>query len=550
MAGNKSTNVGAPKRKSDEPVVCDIPEAVAAKFEVGRRYSTGSLKRLGDDFYNKLTAATGAYIKAHPKLCPRFESVTVIRHATLMKKDAVAAPIAVRPTGGRTTEPVTGGTGVRTAPPTGRTPSAAELAAIGERQPSANIPPIPWQPAGQPYPMPGAAEGGGWWICPPAEIGRTPIDGLGFPEPIQGDAGEEPYEGFGANSGGRGGKEIVVEPNGIAGAVRQSNVIIRVKNGQGAHIRGRINVSGRNLTLDGNGVTLWSSTLDVRGQNLIIKNMRIRNGGDNISTKAPTNRLVLSHISSTGSHDDGMSLSYGSKNITVQYCFLGTNTRSMFIKYDPNYISIHHNWFIKQWIRGPLVHLPYADIRCNIQEDWWAWGGPRFESGSSGNAINNVYVLNGYAPGKIDGTSYAYKNGKGKVFIAGSLARGFIPIQQRGSARAELPAPRVTTHSAPEAYRIVREKAGCMPRDEIDQAIIDLKKWYIGDERPLRLYRLQGGRPVKQTVPLPPADVKLGPKLLSRPSGQGWKNHTYTPPIPPKGSETLPGTKITTRPAQ
>src|SRR5256885_7330372 len=42
--------------------------------------------------------------------------------------------------------------------------------------------------------------------------------------------------------------------------------------------------------------------------------------------------IVFSHLSSTGSGDDGISIGYGAHDVTVQYCFLAGNTRSIFLR--------------------------------------------------------------------------------------------------------------------------------------------------------------------------------------------------------------------------
>src|SRR6185436_14332654 len=108
--------------------------------------------------------------------------------------------------------------------------------------------------------------------------------------------------------------------------------------------------------------------------------------------------ILFSHVSSTGAGDDGISIGYGAHDVTVQYCFLAGNTRSIFLKYGTtNRISIHHTWIMKQWIRGPLVSTNVmADIRNIGVEDWSLWG-TRFESKASGNIVNSTFRLGTYA---------------------------------------------------------------------------------------------------------------------------------------------------------
>ncbi|MEK7270463.1 MAG: hypothetical protein AAB215_05905 [Planctomycetota bacterium] len=369
------------------------------------------------------------------------------------------------------------------------------------------------------------------------------LDGNGFPLPVPGEADDEPYEGYGANKGGRGGQ--VVEVEGSVGAISSAlsrgdlnGAILKLKSGDYDNVRAT--TTFKNVTVDGGGATFWHSNWLVNGQNLVIRNVRLRNGGDNISLKAPCERITLAHVSTTGSVDDGMSVAYGTKNATVQYCFFGANTRSTFIKYGADKISHHHNWLVKQWIRGPLIHAPNADVRNNVQEDWWLWAGPRFEAGSSGNAVNNVYINNGWAPSKLDSTSYAYKNGKGVVYIAGTLAIGFKPILAKSGTDKPLPAPSVTTHTGEEALKIVKEKAGCRPLDAVDQKIIDIKKWIIGDELPFRPMVREGGKTVEAPPQLPqdPA-FKPGPRAPLPGSAAGQKGN-FDQVADPKTEVTKP----------
>ncbi|MEK7270464.1 MAG: hypothetical protein AAB215_05910 [Planctomycetota bacterium] len=385
---------------------------------------------------------------------------------------------------------------------------------------------------------------------PPKETSKD-VDEAGFPLPVPGEDNDEPYEGFGANKGGRGGQVVDVEANtgAISAALGRGDLngaILKLKPGDYDNLRAT--TTFKNVTVDGGGATLWRANWLVNGQNIVIRNIRLRNSNDNISLKAPCERITLAHVSTTGSMDDGMSVAYGTKNATVQYCFFGGNTRSTFVKYGATNISHHHNWLVKQWIRGPELNATFADVRNNVQEDWWLWAGPRFESGSSGNAVNNVYILNGWAPGKIDSAGYVYKNGKGTAYLAGTLAIGFKPILSKCDTDKPLPAPKTTTHTGEEALKIVKEKAGCRPLDAVDQKIIDLKKWITVDGKPVRPFVREGGKTVEAEVLLPedPA-FKPGPRAPAPGTAAGQKGkfdqvadpktEAIKPPEAPAGGE-------------
>jgi hypothetical protein len=316
--------------------------------------------------------------------------------------------------------------------------------------------------------------------------------------------GAEPAEGFGASATGGHGKEEVI--------VTTLDQLTRLKNRSDVYIRVRGNITatdttvftGSNLTIDGEGAATLRGIatpsdrgqrmLEFTGKNIVVKNIRLRVAGDNLSFKRPAERILVSHVSTTGAYDDGMSISYGTKNVTVQYCVFFGCTRSCFIKYDtPQNISLHHNWFKGQYMRGPLVSTAYkVDVRNQIGEDWWMWGGPRFEKQATGNCINSFFVMTGATPGKRDAADYTYGDG-GPAYFHGSVYRGCSG--RPANSTTEIPCAPVTTHSAAEAQRIVRANAGCLPRDAIDRAYIAATSWpALNDTHPW-IIEIQEGDP-------------------------------------------------------
>ncbi len=318
--------------------------------------------------------------------------------------------------------------------------------------------------------------------------------------------GDEPLEGFGATTrGGEGGRTIrITEPTDAAvraafkNAASGSAVIV-------FEVAGPIPIdsplpilSGNYLTVEGNGVSLVgtygnpsAALVDVRGHDVIVRNMRLRNGGDNLRAQTSSAYdVVFSHISSSGAGDDGISIGYGAHDVTVQYCFLAGNTRSLFLKYGTTtHVSIHHTWVMKQWIRGPLVSTGVmADLRNLIVEDWALWG-TRFEANSSGNIVNSLFRLGAYAK-SIGGKPKALNLiQSGEVFSAGNVYEGLATEQRdQRSAPAPLNAPPVTTLGTDEMVDVVEQHAGCMPRDAVDQAYIDTHSgWHVGESKPFRI---------------------------------------------------------------
>jgi len=321
-----------------------------------------------------------------------------------------------------------------------------------------------------------------------------------------GDGYTDGLEGFGATTrGGAGGREIRIT-EATDRAVRtafseasKGNAIVKFD------VAGPIEIleplprlEGAYVTIEGNGAALigtrigrTAAMIDVRGHDVIVRDLRLRSGGDNIRAQGDgAYNVVFSHLSSTGAGDDGISIGYGAKDVTVQYCFLAGNTRSIFLKYgSTTRVSLHHNWIMKQWIRGPLVSQSVlADVRNNVVEDWSMWG-MRFESESSGNAINNVFVLSDYARsiGGKPGSALRLQQ-SGPVFTSGNVYLGGAQDTDQGRASGPLDVAPVTTHPAHEAAEVVRARAGCMPRDAVDQAYIDRTDgWHVGKYEPFRL---------------------------------------------------------------
>jgi PKD repeat protein len=279
------------------------------------------------------------------------------------------------------------------------------------------------------------------------------------PPPGGGDA-----EGFGATTpGGAGGRLIeVVEPTDAAvrrafsaASAGHAEIVFRTTGPiaiarplprlEGAFIT----VDGNGATLDGTGISFSAPIVDVRGHDVIVRNLRLRNGGDNLRIQdASAYNVLVSHVSSTGAGDDGISIGYGAHDVTVQWCFLAGNTRSIFVKYkSTTNVSIHHTWIMKQWIRGPLISgSTLADLRNVIVEDWVLWGS-RFESKSTGNVVASLFRQSHYADSLADGGTSALRvTGDARLFTAGNVYEGDAR-PSRSNESTPFDAPPVTTQS-------------------------------------------------------------------------------------------------------
>jgi hypothetical protein len=334
------------------------------------------------------------------------------------------------------------------------------------------------------------------------EVENPPPPPPGGPD----DNDADPLEGFGAHTpGGTGGRFIhVTAPteDALGDAFDEANrgnaIVVLPRDAMIAVKKPLPTLKGAFITVEGNGATLYGvnflvtrPVLEVRGHDVIVRNLRIRNGGDNFRVQGDTAyNVVLSHISSTGAGDDGVSIGYGAHDVTLQYAFLAGNTRSIFIKYrGTTNVSVHHTWVMKQWCRGPLVSEGLVDVRNVIVEDWTMWG-TRFEGGSQGNVVNSIFGLSDHAK-REGGKPHSALNftTDGPMYTSGNVFEGWAERGSDGNETTPRPAPRVTTHPIGEMRDRVHGRAGCLPRDGVDQLYLDTATgWDVTGSRALRLW--------------------------------------------------------------
>lgn len=281
-----------------------------------------------------------------------------------------------------------------------------------------------------------------------------------------------------------------------------------------------------NVTLDGNGATLDGATLDrdvalvdVRSHDVVVRDLRLRNGYDNLRIQGDdAHDVFVTHVSSTGSRDDGISIGYGAHDVTVEWSFLAGNTRSIFCKYGATTdLSLHHLWIQKSWIRSPLIsgHIR-ADVRNVLVEDWGEWGA-RFEDGATGNVVASLFVLSPYAAkvGAKRDSALRFVDA-GPVFTDKNVFRGEAkpPTTEPVRATAPIAAAPVLTHDVDSMEEIVRARAGCLPRDTIDRAYIALREgWHVGENEPLRAPGAgSSGAPTLRTAPTATPAVSPAPR--------------------------------------
>jgi hypothetical protein len=267
------------------------------------------------------------------------------------------------------------------------------------------------------------------------------------------------------------------------------------------------------LTVDGNGfdVTIDNGnngdgfSIDgASAHHIIVKGIRVINaGGDGINVVGGAHDVAIINCSSYDNRDGNIDVAGDNagvtKNITVQYCFIGRGKAK-----DPSYsgdqlitgqnVSSHHNFFApatdgEVGERAPLVHCNYspvgspnADVRNNLV---WKFGrnnatgsgyGADIAYSATANVVNNYY----YSPS--DGGNAVVTNGsygstpKGSAYVAGNVSgnAGVNPNNQSNHAEYSIPAQyAITMQPTCEAARIVISKAGMIKKTPYEQSVIN-----------------------------------------------------------------------------
>ena len=263
-----------------------------------------------------------------------------------------------------------------------------------------------------------------------------------------------------------------------------------------------------NLTIDGSSAPSPGITLDnansangLSFQNgchdIIVKNIRVRNAGNDCINVVNGYNMVFDHISVSGASDGNLDITAGAHDITVQYSIIGSGkstwSGAMLIAYSgTKNISIHHNLFNSRSSAGvgernPLVHCfdninttdMMVDFRCNII---WNWGandgtgygyGSALDYGGTANMVNNFYQTNGVMSDNPIQLNHDSINARG--YLAGNVSgnAGIDPNSKSNHSLWSLPSwAEVTTESACAAAALVLASAGCQPLDATDKLFI------------------------------------------------------------------------------
>lgn len=319
--------------------------------------------------------------------------------------------------------------------------------------------------------------------------------------------------GFGLTRGGEGGKAFLVTSLADSGAGTLREALARADAvGGGAiiqfgvegaiRLRSTLQMNSPNVTIDGfsapgKGITLFGdqagqAVVHVKTHDVILRNLAVRNGYDQIRVQGDSpavHHVLLDHLSLTDAGDGAVDITKGAHDVTVQWSYIaGAGSASggggSLVKYGATNVTYHHNFFDKNLRRSVLADHAFVDFRNNVVRDWRQYG-THFTSGSSGNAVENVYSSK---PGTGEGGaahSLVAWHGAGPVYFDGNLFKGQASASP-GTASSELDAPGVPTESAAAAERAVLDIAG---KGRGDRDAVDLKYMSLPDYGAVRNYR-------------------------------------------------------------
>jgi hypothetical protein len=378
----------------------------------------------------------------------------------------------------------------------------------------------------------------------------------GYGKYTVGGRGGTVYEVTNLNDSGVGSLRAAVEASGPRTVVfRVSGTINLTKNLQ----INNPNITIAGQTAPGDGICLKKYPLIIAANQVIIRYLRVRLGGesgddsDAVSGRFVSN-VILDHISASWSVDETMSV-YHCENITIQWCLIAESMyNSNHVKgahgfggiWGSNNSSYHHNLLAHNSSRNPRMASGTLnfDFRNNVIYNWGynsTYGGEQQQVGDVNHAYSNInLVANYYKPGpatkpgtnayRIANPSYRdVKTDYGKWYIAKNVVVGNAAVTadnwnggvQPQGGNADLPliklaapweAMPINEQTAEEAYNAVLEHVGCSfpVRDAVDLHIINDTKTGTASHE---------GATYKQTQTL--ADPKKICGIIDTPSDSG-----------------------------
>lgn len=400
-------------------------------------------------------------------------------------------------------------------------------------------------------------------------------------------------EGFGKyTSGGRGGAVVIVtnlndDGEGSFRKAVQKNyprIVVFAVSGT-IHLKSKLNIKGdvtiAGQTAPGDGICLADNSVQLSGNNIIIRYLRFRmgdknqkggmvdkNGSDDAFGGMGRKNIIIDHCTGSWSTDEVFSV-YGGDSTTLQWNLISEplNYSYHFEKGDTGYehhgygaiwggrhSSFHHNLFAHCNSRTPrfdgIRNIP--EENCDfVNNVMYNWGHNNAYAGEGGNynIVNNYYK---YGPSTNKKVKYRIANpwskppsiDFGKWYVSGNYVDGNSEINEnnwlgvdiekgtnadKDKVKADKPAfasVQVSIQPAKEAYELVLKSAGAsFRRDTLDERIINDVKNRTGG-----FIDVQGnyphGTPYEQTVNAWPGLKSLPPPKDSDNDGMPdeWEN--------------------------
>ena len=400
-------------------------------------------------------------------------------------------------------------------------------------------------------------------------------------------------EGFGKyTSGGRGGAVVIVtnlndDGEGSFRKAVQKNyprIVVFAVSGT-IHLKSKLNIKGdvtiAGQTAPGDGICLADNSVQLSGNNIIIRYLRFRmgdknqkggmvdkNGSDDAFGGTGRKNIIIDHCTGSWSTDEVFSV-YGGDSTTLQWNLISEplNYSYHFEQGDTGYehhgygaiwggrhSSFHHNLFAHCNSRTPrfdgIRNIP--EENCDfVNNVIYNWGHNNAYAGEGGNynIVNNYYK---YGPSTNKKVKYRIANpwskppslGFGKWYVSGNYVDGNSEVSENNwlgvdiekgssadSGKVKVSAPafsliNVNAQPAEQAYESVLKSAGAsFCRDTLDQRIINDVKNRTGG-----FIDVQGnyphGTPYEQTVNAWPDLKSLPPPKDSDNDGMPdeWEN--------------------------
>src|SRR5436190_2816314 len=263
-----------------------------------------------------------------------------------------------------------------------------------------------------------------------------------------------------------------------------------------------IDATGKDIIINGNNNGDAISMDGPNTHHIIIKGLTVTNaGGDGMNVVSGAHDILITNCSSYGNRDGNIDIagdnSSTTKNVTVQWCILGTGVSGSDYSGDMlitgQNVTAHHNLFVPAGPnvvgeRCPLVHCNYspvgspnADFRNNVI---WKFG--RDNATGSGYGTDVAYsatanVVNNYYYSPSDGGNAVVTNGsygstpKGNAYVAGNVSgnSGVNPNSQNNHAEYAIASQyAVSIQDACTAAQLVLSQAGPRPLNSANQKMV------------------------------------------------------------------------------